>query len=178
MATLLQQFEVPIRCNGETFITYLHGRETQKGSWEAWLVFERVPDGRRFTSPVETTQSNAQAVIYWATGLSNSYFEGALRRAREQRRRAAFAPHAGPIVTRGTSTASRAAHIAMIEDEILGEFRARGTPRVLTAELFDASAHSHADVVRALEDLERQKRMIERRTEEGNDWVFLSDDAR
>ena len=174
MSTLLQQFEAPIRVNGEAFVGYLHGRERADATWEAWLVFERISDGRRVTSPIETTQPNAQAVIYWATGLGDAYFEGALRRAREQRQHAPFSRLAPPIVTRGTSAASRADKIAMIEREILSTIESLGSSRVLTQEIFDASAHSHADVVRALEDLEKRKRLIVRQTEEGNDWVILS----
>jgi len=38
-------------------------------------------DGRRFSTPVETTQPNVEAVVYWGTGLEATYFEGALQRA-------------------------------------------------------------------------------------------------
>lgn len=47
--------------------------------------FERTTDGRRFSTDVETTQPNAEALLYWSTGLTAAYFEGALERATNRR---------------------------------------------------------------------------------------------
>jgi len=63
-----------------------------------------------------------------------------------------------------------------IERDILAFFD-RGRNRVMTQELFDAVPHANADVVGALEDLERQGHFVDRRTEEGNDWVVLTDEG-
>lgn len=38
----------------------------------------------------------------------------------------------------------------------------------------DELSNAHADVVRAFEDLEKQRGLVNRRTEEGNDWLFLT----
>jgi hypothetical protein len=39
----------------------------------------------RLTTGVETTQPNAEALEYWASGLEQIYLEGALKRARLRR---------------------------------------------------------------------------------------------
>src|ERR1051326_5368853 len=82
MDQLLQQFEAPIRdANGNLYVVYLYGRDRPSDTWQGWLVFERRRDGTRFTTPVETTQPNKEAVLYWGTGLEETYLEGALERA-------------------------------------------------------------------------------------------------
>jgi hypothetical protein len=43
-----------------------------------------VGGGPPLATDVETTQSNAEAVAYWATGLQPVFFEGALARARSR----------------------------------------------------------------------------------------------
>ncbi|HYU25699.1 MAG TPA: hypothetical protein VEO74_10880 [Thermoanaerobaculia bacterium] len=82
MEQLLQQFEKPITDRGEaSYTVYLYGRSRPADTWQGWLVFERASDGKRFATDVETTQSNAEAILYWATGLTDAYFDGALERA-------------------------------------------------------------------------------------------------
>jgi hypothetical protein len=56
------------------------GHERADGIWEG--VIEFVRDGSRLITGIETTQTNADALEYWATGLQPVYFEAALRRAR------------------------------------------------------------------------------------------------
>lgn len=81
MDELLQVFEKPVAEAAGLYTVSLYGRSRPADTWQAWLVFERVSDGRRFSTDVETTQPNAEAVLYWATGLSETYLEGALDRA-------------------------------------------------------------------------------------------------
>ena len=175
MDQLLQQFERPfVDRNGDLYTVFLFGSSPPHDTWKGWLVFERRRDGRRFTTPIETTQPNREAVLYWATGLEDTYFEGALERA--QRPLDPSHPHFAapqPLVDYGTNHETRAARAAHIERDILDFFTKANEDRVLTQTLFESLPHAHADVVRALEDLEKQRRLIDRRTEEGNDWVFL-----
>ena len=49
--------------------------------WQGWLEFEPVAGGDTLRSPRETTQPNRQDLVYWATGLTAVYLEGALHRA-------------------------------------------------------------------------------------------------
>jgi hypothetical protein len=69
--------------DGKPFVVKVCGRERKGGLWEGWLEF--VPDDG---SPVlrserETTQPNRVDLQYWASGLSVTYAQGALRRASE-----------------------------------------------------------------------------------------------
>ena len=62
-----------------------------------------------------------------------------------------------------------------IEDYILGFFQTLQRPRILAKELFDSTnAYANADMVRALEDLEKKERLLVRHTTEGNDYVSLT----
>ena len=174
MEKLLQQFETPVTIDSTTYVAYLYGRNRSDGMWEGRIAFERSPDGARFTTPVETTQSNAEAVLYWATGLTDAYFEGALRRALDSHtRNPEPLPAPAPLVTTGANAAGRAARREDIERAVLDMFAARNTSQVLTRDVFDSLPHANADVVRALEHLEKGEQRIIRRTEEGNDWLFL-----
>jgi hypothetical protein len=57
-----------------------NGRTT----WAGWLEFLPADGGPSLATDVETTQSNVEAVAYWATGLEPIFFEGALARARSR----------------------------------------------------------------------------------------------
>src|SRR5260221_10573910 len=82
MQTLLQEFERHlVGSDGEEYAVLLYGRSRPGDTWQGWLVFVRGRDNRRFATPVETTQPNAEAIVYWSSGLTNTYFDGALRRA-------------------------------------------------------------------------------------------------
>jgi len=82
MTRILQQFEQTVQdAAGITYNIHLYGRSRASDTWQGWLEFERATDGRRFSTDVETTQPNAEALLYWSTGLSHAYFEGALDRA-------------------------------------------------------------------------------------------------
>ena len=62
-----------------------------------------------------------------------------------------------------------------IERYVLGFFQAQGRTRVLANELFDSTVEfANADLVRALEDLEKKQRLLVRHTTEGFDYVSLT----
>src|SRR5580765_1971897 len=52
------------------------------GLWHGWIEIVPVGEGHPVRSPRETTQPNRTDAVYWASGLSRIYLEGALRRAR------------------------------------------------------------------------------------------------
>ena len=65
--------------------------------------------------------------------------------------------------------------LRQIERYILGFFREQQQTRILAKELFEStSAYANADIVRALEDLEKRERLLVRHTTEGNDYVSLT----
>ena len=61
------------------------GRERDDGRWEGWIEFEAIDSSALFRTPRETTQPNRTDLVYWATGVSAIYLEGALTRAMEPR---------------------------------------------------------------------------------------------
>ncbi len=82
MDQLLQEFERRITgTNAESYAILLYGRRRPGDTWQGWLVFVRQRDNRRFATPVETTQPSRDAIVYWASGLEDVYFDGALTRA-------------------------------------------------------------------------------------------------
>ena len=176
MERLLQQFEQAIRdTTGASYRVYLHGRSRPANTWQGWLVFERLSDGQRFATDVETTQPNAEAIVYWATGLSGTYFDGALSRALRPSRRdhpSIVVPE--PIVGGLDDSGTRRKRLAKLERAVLACFSRRQTERLLTKTVLDDLQYAHADVVRALEDLEKQGGLLVRRTKDGNDWLLLT----
>jgi hypothetical protein len=171
---LLQEFErAIIDTEGVRYRVFLFGRSRPADTWQGWLVFERLTDGRRFTTDVETTQPNAEAVLYWAAGLTEAYFDGALARARDPRPHGHSAiPVPLPVVS--SDAATRRRRLAALERDVLDCFARYHTRRLLTDALLAELPHAHADIVRALEDLEKQGGLLVRQTEEGSDWLFLT----
>jgi hypothetical protein len=179
MDQLLQQFEAPVHDgDGNSYVVYLYGRSRPADTWQGWLVFERVSDRRRFPTPVETTQPNVEAVVYWGTGLGATYFDGALQRALNPAGTGTVVRPVEPLVGFGVDSAERRERLSEIERDVLAWFNRHRTMRALSQALFDELPYAHADIVRAIEDLEKNGRYVTRRTEEGNDWVFLSEEAR
>ncbi|HEV2835377.1 MAG TPA: hypothetical protein VGW58_08675 [Pyrinomonadaceae bacterium] len=65
--------------------------------------------------------------------------------------------------------------LEQIEKYVLGFFQLRGHTRILANELFDSTNEfANADMVRALEDLEKKQRLLVRHTKEGNDYISLT----
>lgn len=66
-------------------------------------------------------------------------------------------------------------HLRQIEEYILGFFQSLQRTRILAKELFNSTnAYANADMVRALEDLEKKERLLVRHTTEGNDYISLT----
>ena len=81
MPQTLIRFESPVVYrDGRQYIAQVCGRERDNGQWEAWLEFEDVTSGEVLRSQRETTQPNHADTVYWATGLTPVYLEGALDR--------------------------------------------------------------------------------------------------
>jgi hypothetical protein len=80
MAEVLHVFEDPILLNGVPYTAQVAGRPDGH-IWEGWIEFAADDGSDLLRTPRETTQPDRAALIYWATGLSGTYLEGALRRA-------------------------------------------------------------------------------------------------
>ena len=62
-----------------------------------------------------------------------------------------------------------------IERYVISFFQELQQSRILAKDLFDSTtAYANADLVRALEDLEKRERLLVRHTTEGNDYISLT----
>jgi hypothetical protein len=82
--TLLQFRQQAVAPDGTAYEARACGSPMPGGTWQGWIEFIPVDGGEPVRSPRETTQPNRADTVYWATGLTPVYLEGALRRALEQ----------------------------------------------------------------------------------------------
>jgi len=65
--------------------------------------------------------------------------------------------------------------LRQIERYVLGFFREQQQTRILAKELFESTrVYANADIVRALEDLEKSERLLVRHTTGGYDYISLT----
>jgi hypothetical protein len=81
VAEVLVEFSELVVKNDRAFRARACGSESDWGLWEGWIEFVPLDGGPVLVSGRETTQPNRQDTVYWATGLSPVYLEGALVRA-------------------------------------------------------------------------------------------------
>jgi hypothetical protein len=82
MAEVFTEFSsVLVDNNGVRYHAHACGSEMPDGKWQGWLEFVPLGGAAPIRSNRETTQPNRQGTIYWSTGLSPIYLEGALERA-------------------------------------------------------------------------------------------------
>ena len=81
MAEVLHEFGLVTASNGETYHVRACGSALDGVRWQGWLEFEPVDGGETLRTSRETTQPDRAATIYWASGLTLVYIEGALNRA-------------------------------------------------------------------------------------------------
>jgi hypothetical protein len=82
MAEVLRSFNDTIRDEDGEYHARVVGRLAADGRWEGWMEFVPLAGGEAFVSPVESRQPEREHLVYWASGLSTIYAEGALHRAR------------------------------------------------------------------------------------------------
>ena len=81
MAEVLLEFAEPVTSeDGRIFVARACGSEMNGGLWQGWIEFVPVGGGEPLRSARATTQPNRQDTVYWATGLTPVYLDGALRR--------------------------------------------------------------------------------------------------
>ena len=82
MAEVLVEFDAAFPGpDGAAYAPRACAREAEDGRWEGWLEFSDLESGVVIRSGRETTQPTRDGVMYWATGLTRVYLEGALARA-------------------------------------------------------------------------------------------------
>jgi hypothetical protein len=80
VAEVLVEFSEPVISDGKSYTARACGSEMPDGMWQGWIEFVPIGAGEPIRSPRETTQPNRADTLYWATGLTHVYLEGALHR--------------------------------------------------------------------------------------------------
>jgi hypothetical protein len=81
MAEVLIDFDIQLRGpDKRLYGAQACGRERPDGMWEGWIEFDPVEGGKAVRTSRETTQPRRDHLMYWATGLTASYLDGALLR--------------------------------------------------------------------------------------------------
>jgi hypothetical protein len=78
---LLEFRDVVTAPGGKRYTARACGSEMPDGSWQGWIEFLPRDGNEPIRSRRETTQPNRVDTVYWATGLTPVYLEGALHRA-------------------------------------------------------------------------------------------------
>jgi hypothetical protein len=82
MAEVLVRFtDIVVRHGTDAYTARACGAPAPYGVWQGWIEFASLDGSRVIRSPRETTQPNRGDTVYWATGLTPVYLEGALWRA-------------------------------------------------------------------------------------------------
>lgn len=90
MAEELLEYENTVEDpEGRSWIAEAMGAERDDGTWVGWIRFREVGGDTLLETDRETTQPNRPDLLYWTTGLTYFYLEGALARARRARDQAA-----------------------------------------------------------------------------------------
>jgi hypothetical protein len=79
MAEVVFEFTEPLIADGRPYTAQVCGRSAGH-VWEGWIEFSG-PHAEVLRTARETTQPDREALIYWASGLSMTYLEGAFTRA-------------------------------------------------------------------------------------------------
>jgi hypothetical protein len=78
----LLRFHTPVLGHdGQLYEARACGSPLPGATWQGWIEFVPVDGGEPVRTPRETTQPNRPAIEYWATGLTEVFLEGALKRA-------------------------------------------------------------------------------------------------
>jgi hypothetical protein len=82
MSELIQEFTAEVLDGpGNAYTARVRGDTDSAGHWQGWLEFLPRDGGLALQTGRETTQSTKEHLQYWASGLSPTYLESALRRA-------------------------------------------------------------------------------------------------
>lgn len=83
MAEVLVSFDQPVRDELGEFHARAVGRHADDRMWEGWIEFTPIDGGAEvLVTGVESRQPEREHLVYWATGLTPIFLEGALHRAR------------------------------------------------------------------------------------------------
>jgi hypothetical protein len=108
MAEVLASYDAPVIDPTGTYRARAVGRPAENHMWEGWLEFVSIDDRATvIVGPVESRQPNRHDLLYWATGLTPVFLEGALHRAQNPLKvsvRPAEVPHSDAPAPRIVTT--------------------------------------------------------------------------
>ena len=81
MAEVIHDYGLVRATDGSVYHVRACGSEMDESRWQGWLEFNPIVGGEPLRSARETTQPNRTDLVYWATGVTAVYLEGALHRA-------------------------------------------------------------------------------------------------
>jgi hypothetical protein len=82
MIDFILQYRVTLELpSGQRYVARAYGDRQPGGLWEGWFVFFPLAGGEPLPTDRETTQSKHDDLVYWASGITSTYLEGALQRA-------------------------------------------------------------------------------------------------
>jgi hypothetical protein len=97
MAEVLAEYsDIVISEGGKRYTARACGAQVPSGQCQGWIEFIDLASGDVLRSARETTQPNRVDTVYWATGLTPVYLEGALQRALHPLTRPAARPTPDP----------------------------------------------------------------------------------
>jgi hypothetical protein len=155
------------------YSVFVDASSRDDGMWEAAVEFVPRDGGEPLRTGTETTQPNREAIVYWASGLNDAWFDGAFRRALRREGGESIEPAGGEPAAAAQPISRRELRSAA-ERWVLEQFRDRRTLAIDTRTLFGAAPFANADLVRAFEDLEKNHRLLVRETEAGTDMIRLT----
>ena len=74
--------QVLVSPDGHEYVARVYASTHALAGWDAWFVFFPLRGGRELATDRQTTQGSLAAVSYWASGITTTYLEAALERAR------------------------------------------------------------------------------------------------
>lgn len=151
MAEVLVVFDAAIPGpGGGSYVPRACARVGDNGLWEGWLEFTDAATGVVVRSARETTQPTHADTMYWATGLSRAYLEGALDRALQPRPSAPARIHAAPAFGGPAPSVIEPADIVVAPRPVLDPFEVYSQGEgVLRSELLALSADHLRAIIRA-----------------------------
>jgi hypothetical protein len=143
VAEIIEHLPFVVVDNGRDYYVSAVGDRRPDGEWEGWLEYVPLDDSDVLVTPTETTQSNLPALEHWAEALTDTYVEGAFKRAV----RVTAAPVESRIVaTRVEQAAAVAATVDLpdpfelfIQDRVAMRQRLGAWPRATLLNIITAS---------------------------------------
>ena len=150
MAEVLVEFsDVVLSGGGRRYTARACGAPVPSGQWRGWIEFLDVESGEAIRSGRETTQPNRADTLYWATGLTAVYLDGALDRALHPAGHRAVAMDITPAFDAPAPHHPTAAGDPPVPDSVLNPFSVyrKGEP-LLRRQLAALSAWHLVNIVR------------------------------